>query len=160
MKEVGVPTWTQGRERNKNRRGEVMPLPYTREHIVQANNVNLIDYAAMNGYMLENSDSKSLHVKRSTGLYLSKDSNRFYLSLNQLLKIMQITQETDRWVVAFRYQKSTWRKLSNVEALSKIQYFPFLNKLQLMEKCLTNVCYTPDFVVYLRWFSWNIWYNA
>jgi hypothetical protein len=32
----------------------------------------------MNGYMLENGDRKSLHVKHSGGLYLFKDSNRFY----------------------------------------------------------------------------------
>lgn len=55
-----------------------MPLPYTKEQIAQANSVNLIDYAAMNGYMLENSDKKSLRVKRSGGLYLFKDSNRYY----------------------------------------------------------------------------------
>jgi hypothetical protein len=55
-----------------------MPLPYTKEQITQANNVNMIDYAAMNGYQLENSDSKSLHVKKSGGLYLFKDSNKFY----------------------------------------------------------------------------------
>jgi hypothetical protein len=55
-----------------------MPLPYTKEQIAQANSINLIDYAAMRGYVLENSDRKSLHVKSSGGLYLFKDSNRFY----------------------------------------------------------------------------------
>jgi hypothetical protein len=55
-----------------------MPLPYTKEQIAMANSVNLIDYAAMHGYMLENGDRKSLHVKNSGGLYLFKDSNRFY----------------------------------------------------------------------------------
>ena len=55
-----------------------MPLPYTKEQISQANSVNLIDYAAMNGYMLENSGRNSLHVKNSGGLYLFKDSNKFY----------------------------------------------------------------------------------
>jgi hypothetical protein len=55
-----------------------MPLPYTKEQIAQANSVNMIDYAAMHGYPLENSDKKSLHVKKSGGLYLFKDSNRFY----------------------------------------------------------------------------------
>jgi len=55
-----------------------MPIPYTKEQIAQANSVNLIDYAAMHGYMLENGGSKSLHVKHSGGLYLFKDSNRFY----------------------------------------------------------------------------------
>ena len=53
-------------------------MPYTKEQIAQANSVNMIDYAAMNGYHLENSDKKSLHVKKSGGLYLFKDSNRFY----------------------------------------------------------------------------------
>jgi len=55
-----------------------MPTPYTKEQITQANSVNLIDYAAINGYMLENGGAKALHVKRSGGLYLFKDSNRFY----------------------------------------------------------------------------------
>ena len=55
-----------------------MPLPYTKEQISQANSVNMIDYAAMNGYPIEDSDKKSLHVKNSGGLYLFKDSNRFY----------------------------------------------------------------------------------
>jgi hypothetical protein len=31
-----------------------MPLPYTKEQISQANSINLIDYAAMNGYKLGN----------------------------------------------------------------------------------------------------------
>ena len=60
-----------------------MPLPYTKEQIAQANSVNLIDYAAMNGYMIEDGGKNArgknaLHVKRSGGLYLFKDSNRFY----------------------------------------------------------------------------------
>jgi hypothetical protein len=55
-----------------------MPLPYTKERIAQADNVNLIDYAAINGYMLENGGAKALRVKHSGGLYLFKDSNRFY----------------------------------------------------------------------------------
>ncbi len=55
-----------------------MPMPYTKEQIAQANNINLIDYAAMRGYQLENSDKKSLHVKNSGGLYLFKDSNKYY----------------------------------------------------------------------------------
>ncbi|MCL2189055.1 MAG: DUF3991 and toprim domain-containing protein [Defluviitaleaceae bacterium] len=53
-------------------------LPYTKEQIAQANSVNLIEYAMLNGYELVNSDSKSLHVKNSGGLYLFKNSNRFY----------------------------------------------------------------------------------
>ena len=55
-----------------------MPAPYTKEQIKEANSVNLIDYAAMNGYELENGGQKSLHAKKSGGLYLFKDSNRFY----------------------------------------------------------------------------------
>ncbi|MCL2253085.1 MAG: DUF3991 domain-containing protein, partial [Lachnospiraceae bacterium] len=55
-----------------------MPLPFTKEQIDKANSINLIDYAAMNGYHLENSDRKSLHVKKSGGLYLFKDSNQFF----------------------------------------------------------------------------------
>ena len=55
-----------------------MALPYTKEQLAQANGVNLIDYAAMNGYMLENGGSRSLHVKSSGGLYLFKESNKFY----------------------------------------------------------------------------------
>ncbi|MCL2816331.1 MAG: hypothetical protein FWD23_17190, partial [Oscillospiraceae bacterium] len=55
-----------------------MPVPYTKEQIAQANSTNLIDYAAMNGYNLENGGKQSLHVTNSGGLYLFKDSNRFY----------------------------------------------------------------------------------
>jgi len=55
-----------------------MPLPYTAEQIGEARNINLIDYAAMNGYQLEKSGQKSLHAKSSGGLYFFKDSNRFY----------------------------------------------------------------------------------
>lgn len=55
-----------------------MSMPYTKEQIEQANSINLIDYAAMHGYPLENGGTKSLHVKHSGGLYLFKDSNRFY----------------------------------------------------------------------------------
>ena len=32
----------------------------------------------MKGYMLENGSARALHVIRSGGLYLFKDSNRFY----------------------------------------------------------------------------------
>lgn len=55
-----------------------MPLPYTKEQVAQANQANLIGYAATHGYPLENSDRKSLHVKHSGGLYLFKDSNKYY----------------------------------------------------------------------------------
>jgi len=55
-----------------------MPLPYTKEQIAQANSVSLIDYAATNNYQIEDGGQKSLHVKKSGGLYLFKDSNRFY----------------------------------------------------------------------------------
>ena len=55
-----------------------MPTPYTKEQIAQANSVNMIDYAAMNGYMIEAGGKEALHVKRSGGLYLFKNSNRFY----------------------------------------------------------------------------------
>ena len=55
-----------------------MPTPYTKEQITQANSVNLIDYAAMNGYKLENGGAKALHVYNSGGLYLFKNSNQFY----------------------------------------------------------------------------------
>jgi hypothetical protein len=52
-----------------------LPTPYTKEQIAQANSVNLIDYAAMNGYQLEDS-GKSLHAKKSGGLYLFKGATR------------------------------------------------------------------------------------
>jgi len=55
-----------------------MPLPYTKEQIAQANSTNLIDYAAMNGYQLENGGKQSLHVINGGGLYLFKDSNKYY----------------------------------------------------------------------------------
>jgi hypothetical protein len=55
-----------------------MAMPYTKEQLAQANNVNLIDYAVMHGYQLEKGGIKSLHIKHSGGLYLFKDSNKFY----------------------------------------------------------------------------------
>lgn len=55
-----------------------MPTPYTKEQIAQANSVNLIDYAVMHGYKLENGGKESLHVKNSGGLYLFKNSNKFF----------------------------------------------------------------------------------
>jgi len=56
-----------------------MPTPYTKEQIAKANSVNLIEYALMNGYQLEPSDDhKSLHAKKSGGLYFFKGSNKFY----------------------------------------------------------------------------------
>jgi len=54
------------------------PLPYTPEQIKQANDVDLINYATLNGYELVKSDSKSLRVKNSGGLYFFMDSNRYY----------------------------------------------------------------------------------
>ncbi len=55
-----------------------MPMPYTKSQIAQANDVNLIDYVAMCGYQIENSDRKTLHIKNSGGLYLFKEGNKYY----------------------------------------------------------------------------------
>ena len=55
-----------------------MPMPYTKEQVAQANNINLIDYAAMNGYKLEHNDRKSFRINGCGGLILFKQSNAFY----------------------------------------------------------------------------------
>ncbi|MDR2559189.1 MAG: DUF3991 domain-containing protein [Oscillospiraceae bacterium] len=51
---------------------------YTPEQIKSANEINLIEYAERIGYQLEKSDRKSLHAKKSGGLYFFPDSNKYY----------------------------------------------------------------------------------
>ncbi len=55
-----------------------MPVHYTKEEIRQANNVNLISYALMHGYFIKNSDQKTVRVGYDGGLFLFKDSNKYY----------------------------------------------------------------------------------
>ena len=55
-----------------------MPTPYTKEQIQKANSINLIEYAKLNGFQLENGGKQSLHAKNSGGLYFFRDSNRYY----------------------------------------------------------------------------------
>ena len=51
---------------------------FTEEEIQRANCVSLIDLARQYGFELENGGRKALHAKKSGGLYIFKDSNRFY----------------------------------------------------------------------------------
>jgi DNA primase len=51
---------------------------FTEEEIQRANCVSLIDLARQYGFELENGGRKALHAKKTGGLYIFKDSNRFY----------------------------------------------------------------------------------
>ncbi|MGK9250228.1 DUF3991 domain-containing protein [Paenibacillus humicus] len=53
-------------------------LPFTKDQIQQANQTCLIDLVQSCGYELESGGRKALHVKHSGGLYLFKDSNKYY----------------------------------------------------------------------------------
>ncbi|NJD02951.1 MAG: DUF3991 domain-containing protein [Ruminiclostridium sp.] len=53
-------------------------LHFTEEQIEQANRVNLVELAQQHGFKLENGGRKALHAHNSGGLYIFKDSNRFY----------------------------------------------------------------------------------
>ncbi len=54
------------------------PLRFTEEQIEQANWVSLVELAQQYGFKLENGGHKALHAQNSGGLYIFKDSNRFY----------------------------------------------------------------------------------
>lgn len=51
---------------------------FTSLQIIQANNINLIEFAKSQGYILENGGRRALHAKQSGGLYFFRDSNKFY----------------------------------------------------------------------------------
>ncbi|GIP20845.1 DUF3991 and TOPRIM domain-containing protein [Paenibacillus sp. J22TS3] len=51
---------------------------FTTLQIIQANNINLIEFAKFQGYILENGGRRALHAKQSGGLYFFRDSNKFY----------------------------------------------------------------------------------
>ena len=51
---------------------------FSEEEIQRANSVSLIDLARQYGYKLENGGRKAFHAEKSGGLYIFKDSNRFY----------------------------------------------------------------------------------
>lgn len=51
---------------------------FTDEEVKRANSVNLIELAQQYGYRLENGGRKAFHVQKSGGLYIFKQSNRFY----------------------------------------------------------------------------------
>lgn len=57
-----------------------MKIPYylTKDEITHANNINLIEFAKLHGYILENGGRRALHAKQSGGLYFFRDSNKFY----------------------------------------------------------------------------------
>ncbi|KFN12147.1 DUF3991 and TOPRIM domain-containing protein [Paenibacillus macerans] len=52
--------------------------PFTKSQITQANNINLIQFAKLHGYILENGGRRALHAKQSGGLYFFRDSNKYY----------------------------------------------------------------------------------
>ena len=58
--------------------GQKVYRHFTDEEIKRANSVSLIDLARQYGFELENGGNKALHAKKSGGLYIFKDSNRFY----------------------------------------------------------------------------------
>jgi len=51
---------------------------FTDDEIRRANCVSLIDLSRQYGFELENGGNKALHAKKSGGLYIFKESNRFY----------------------------------------------------------------------------------
>jgi len=53
-------------------------LPFTKEQIAQANQINLIELVKSYGYQLENGGRRAFHAKQSGGLYLFRDSNKYY----------------------------------------------------------------------------------
>lgn len=59
-------------------RVSVMTRHFTDEEIERANQVSLVELAQRQGFKLENGGKKALHAKNSGGLYIFKDSNRFY----------------------------------------------------------------------------------
>ena len=54
------------------------PLRFTEEQIEQANRVSLVELAQQYGFKLEQGGRKAFHAQNSGGLYIFKDSNRFY----------------------------------------------------------------------------------
>ena len=56
----------------------VNTLHFTEEQIEQANRVSLVELAQQYGFKLENGGRKALHAQKSGGLYIFKNSNRFY----------------------------------------------------------------------------------
>lgn len=51
---------------------------FTKEQIRSANQVNLIEFAKSQGYVLENGGRRAYHAKQSGGLYFFKNSNRYF----------------------------------------------------------------------------------
>lgn len=54
------------------------PFRFTEEQIEQANRVSLMELAQQYGFKLEKGGRKAFHAQNSGGLYIFKDSNRFY----------------------------------------------------------------------------------
>lgn len=51
---------------------------FTKEQIRSANQVNLIEFAKSQDYVLENGGNRAYHAKQSGGLYFFKNSNRYF----------------------------------------------------------------------------------
>lgn len=56
----------------------IKPNLFTKSQIIQANSVDLIEFAKSHGYILENGGRRAFHAKRSGGLYFFRDSNKYY----------------------------------------------------------------------------------
>lgn len=50
----------------------------SKSQITSANNIDLIQFAKLNGYILENGGRRAFHAKQSGGLYFFKDNNKYY----------------------------------------------------------------------------------
>lgn len=53
-------------------------LPFSKDQITQANNIDLIEFAKSHGYILENGGRRALHAKQSGGLYFFRDGNKYH----------------------------------------------------------------------------------
>ena len=87
--------------------GQKVYRHFTDEEIKRANSVSLIDLARQYGFDLENGGNKALHAKKSGGVYIFKDSNRFYHwnteekggPVDFVMKYGNVTCEKERMVV-------------------------------------------------------------
>lgn len=55
-----------------------MPMPFTEEQMKQVFETNIIDFASQNGFEIEKSDTKTVHVKGHSGLFLFTHGKGYY----------------------------------------------------------------------------------
>lgn len=53
-------------------------LPFSKEQIAQANQIDLSEFAKSHGYTLESGGRRALHAKQSGGLYFFRDNNKYH----------------------------------------------------------------------------------